>query len=190
MSHALTAVCDANVLYPAPLRDLLMRLAQVELFRARWTDRIHDEWKRNLLAKSPGLTQEKLDRVSRLMDDAILDASVTGYEDLIEGLSLPDPDDRHVLAAAIRGEAGVIITFNLRDFPGDRLAPLGIEAQHPDEFISGLAGMDVAKVVQAVRLQRAALKNPPVDADQLLDVLRRQGLARTTALLSDFRSVL
>ncbi len=72
------------------------------------------------------------------MNDAVRDCLVTGYEDLIASLSLPDPDDRHVLAAAIRADADVIVTYNLKDFPAETLAPFDIEAQHPDDFLVSL----------------------------------------------------
>lgn len=129
-----TALYDACVLYPAPLRDLLMRLALTDLFRARWTDQIHDEWIRNLLANRADLTAEQLERTRTLMNSHVRDCLVTGYEPLIEGLALPDPDDRHVLGAAIRACASVIVTFNLKDFPANVLEPLGVERQHPDAF--------------------------------------------------------
>ncbi len=102
---------DACVLYPAPLRDLLMRLALTDLFQARWTDQIHDEWTRNVLANRPDVTAESLARCRRLMDEHVPDCLVTGYESLIPTLSLPDPDDRHVLAAALHGGASSIITY-------------------------------------------------------------------------------
>ena len=108
-----TVLYDACVLYPAPLRDLLMRLALVDLFRARWTDDIIEEWTRSLLLNRPDLTREKLSRTCHLMNAHVLDALITGYDTLIPGIVLPDPGDRHVLAAAIRGSAAVIITYNL-----------------------------------------------------------------------------
>ena len=126
---------DACVLYPAPLRDLLMHLALADLFQARWTDAIHDEWTRNVLANRPDLTPESLGRCRELMDAHVPDCLVAGYEPLIPTLSLPDPDDRHVLAAAIHGGAGTIVTFNLGDFPASALGPFSIEAVHPDEFV-------------------------------------------------------
>lgn len=96
---------DACVLYPAPLRDLLMRLALTDLFQARWTDRIHDEWTRNVLGNRPDITPESLARCRQLMDEHVPGCLVTGYEALISTLTLPDPDDRHVLAAAVHGRA-------------------------------------------------------------------------------------
>jgi predicted nucleic acid-binding protein len=111
------AFYDANVLYPAELRNLLMHLALTGLFRAKWSADVHEEWISALLEKRPDLTRDKLERTRALMDLHAVDALVTGYEDLIPGLQLPDPNDRPVLAAAIRGQATVIVTMNLRDFP-------------------------------------------------------------------------
>jgi hypothetical protein len=113
MKHSsFTAVYDACVLYPAPLRDFLMWLGLSGRFRARWSAQIHDEWKRNLLRNRGDLSGEQVDRTSALMDQAIPDGLVSGHEVIIEGLTLPDSDDRHVLAAAIRCNASVIVTFN------------------------------------------------------------------------------
>jgi hypothetical protein len=103
-----TAFYDANVLYPAELRNLLMHLAMTGLFRAKWSDGVHEEWITALLRNRPDLSREKLERTRMLMDNHATDALVTAYEDLIEGLDLPDPDGRPVLAAAIRGQARVI----------------------------------------------------------------------------------
>ena len=106
--------------------------------RARWTETIHEEWIRKVLEDNPRLSAERLARTRTLMNEAVRDCLVTGYEDLIESLSLPDPDDRHVLAAAIRASAGIIVTYNLTDFPAETLARFDIEAQHPDDFLVGL----------------------------------------------------
>lgn len=115
----------------------------------------------NLLKKRPDLTRDKLERTRALMDMHAVDALVTGYEDLIPGLQLPDPDDRHVLAAAIRGRADVIVTMNLRDFPAYAMGSLGIEVQHPDEFILHLLDLATGAVVAAAQNHRQSLKNPP-----------------------------
>jgi predicted nucleic acid-binding protein len=127
-------IYDACVLYPAPLRDLLLELAISELFAAKWTETIHDEWIRGLLRSRPEL-KEKLHNTRRLMNEAVPDALVENFEPLIDGLKLPDANDRHVLAAAIKCNAQIIVTSNLKDFPPESLEPYGIEAMHPDEFI-------------------------------------------------------
>jgi predicted nucleic acid-binding protein len=180
---AYTALYDANVLYPAPLRDLLMRLAMEDIFRARWTDQIHDEWIRNVLRDRSDLTHAQLLRTRKLMDRHVRDALVIGYDDLIPGLKLPDPDDRHVLAAAIKSRADVIVTFNLEDFPARTLATYGLEAMHPDDFIVDQFDLYEAAICRAVRKQRAALKNPPQDVNQLLDTFVRQRLPQTVERL-------
>jgi len=191
MRHSpFTVIYDACVLYPAPLRDFLMWLALSGRFRARWSAQIHEEWKRNLLKNRSDITPEQVDRTSALMDRAIPDALVTGHDVLVPGLNLPDADDRHVLAAAIRCNASVIVTFNERDFPESVLAPFGIEAQHPDEFAENLFDLDPAAVIAAAQRQRGQLKRPPMTVDAYLDLLLRQSLAQTTQALSGYRAIL
>jgi predicted nucleic acid-binding protein len=185
-----TALYDACVLYPAPLRDLLMHLAMSDLFRARWTDQIHDEWIRSVLADRPDLKPEQLERTRTLMNAHVLDCLVTGFEPLIEGLRLPDPDDRHVLAAAIRTRASVIVTFNLGDFPRKILEPLGVEAQHPDEFIRHLIDLNPGAVCAAAKRQRANLQNPPRTVEEFLDTLAQQRLPETVTHLREFAELL
>lgn len=179
-----TALYDACVLYPAPLRDLLMELAGTGLFRARWTDDIHNEWIENLLEKEPHRERAKLERTRDRMNAAVLDCLVTGYEALNPALTLPDPDDRHVLAAAIRGGADVIVTYNLKHFPDAILSGYGIKARHPDEFVSNLIDLDAEAVYTAVKEQRARLKNPPKSAEDFLRTLEKHSLVQTVAHLS------
>ena len=104
------AMFAACVLYPASLRDLLLHLALTDLFRARWTDRIHEEWIGAVLNQRQDLTRAQRDRIRHLMNMAVPDCLVYSYEELVDALQLPDVDDRHVLAAAIRCQAGVIVT--------------------------------------------------------------------------------
>lgn len=106
-----TAIYDACVLYPAPLRDFLMWLALADLFKARWTEEIHAEWIRNILNNRSDLTLEQLTRTKNLMNTNVRDCLVTDYESLIETIELPDSDDRHVLAAAIHTKASTIVTL-------------------------------------------------------------------------------
>ncbi len=177
---------DACVLYPAPLRSLLIYLAQAGLVVPRWTDAIHEEWMRNLIRDKPDISRAKVERVRDLMNAAVPDCVVTGYEKRIDALSLPDADDRHVLAAAIHCGAEAIVTFNLSDFPLDTLRGLGIEAIHPDELLVGLIAAAPSVVCSAVRTQRASLRNPPMTAEELLAVFERQGLPRAVSLLRQF----
>lgn len=175
-------VYDANVLYPSTVRDVLIRVGLARLVQPKWTDRILEEVFGNLRLNRPDLDPARLDRTRRLMNDAIRDVTVTGYEHLIDQLELPDPDDRHVLAAAIHAGAQVIVTRNLRDFPGDALDPWGIQAQHPDAFLTGLheahpeaLGRIVTGIARAWRGDATApdvLDRLAVDAPHTADLIR------------------
>ena len=180
-----TAFYDANVLYPAELRNLFMHLALTGLFRAKWSADVHEEWISALLEKRPDLTRDKLERTRALMDMHATDALVTGYEDLIPGLQLPDPDDRHVLAAAIRGQADVIVTMNLRDFPSDVVGAFGVEAQHPDEFVLHLLDLAPGAVIAVAETHRQSL-NPPKTVSEYLETLERQGLTQAVSVLREY----
>jgi predicted nucleic acid-binding protein len=178
------ALLDANVLYPAELRSFLMFLAVPGIFRAKWSAEIHEEWISNVLLNRLDLNREKLERTRALMDVYVPDGLVTGYQNLIPGLNLPDPADRHVLAAAIRGKASVIITKNLKDFPASELQTYDIEAQTPDEFIRHLIDLYPAEVLRAAEDHRNNLKNPPATVEEYLALLERQGLSETVAALA------
>lgn len=175
---AFVALYDANVLYPGSLRDLLVRLGQSGLVQVKWTDQILDEVFSAIVRDQPEL-EGKLARTRVLMNDAIADVRVQGYAPLIASLRLPDPDDCHVLAAAVASHARVIVTANARDFPAEILTPIGIEAQSPDAFVLSLLGLDPARVVEIVRAQARALRRPPMTVDELLDRLRNVGLPRS-----------
>lgn len=174
-----TAILDACVLYPAPLRDLFMHLALLDTFRARWTEEIHDEWMRNVLAKRPDLRGDQLARTRDLMNAHVRDCLVENYESLIDSLELPDVNDRHVLAAAIHAKANFIVTFNLKDFPPGKLEPYDIEAIHPDNFIMLLVDAEAETVCTAAERQWRSLKNPPKTREEYLDALGRNGLRET-----------
>jgi hypothetical protein len=177
-----TALIDACVLYPAPLRDFFMRLA-VRLYQPKWTDEIHEEWIRNVLEDRPDLTRAQLERTRDLMNRHGGDCLIDGFEGLISGLSLPDCDDRHVLAAAIAAKTPVIVTFNLSDFPNSVLANYGIRGVHPDEFAMQLYSDDPETFIVLVKRHREALKNPPITPADYLDTLEKCGLKRTVACL-------
>ena len=181
----LGAFFDANVLYPSGLRNFLMHLALTGVFRAHWSAKVHDEWMRNLLKNRPDITREKLERTRRLMDKAAPDALVTGYDFLIESIDLPDRDDRHVLAAAIRCGASVIVTLNLADFPTAVLRNFSIEAQHPDDFVLALLDAFPGFVLEAARTHRASLKTPSKTPEEYLAELKAQGLEKSVSVLRD-----
>ncbi len=186
MRHSpFTVIYDACVLYSAPLRDLLMHLALTGAYRARWSEQIHDEWTRNVLRNRPDVSEIQLYRTVGLMNRAIPDSLVNDYEPLVQGLDLPDEDDRHVLAAAIKCGASVIVTYNLKDFPAEILKRFEIEALHPDVFLSDIWDLDQAAVLKAVQKQRAALNNPVYSPRELLDILLKQRLPETVKHLSN-----
>lgn len=185
-----TIVLDACVLYPAPLRDLLIELACTDLFRAKWTDQIQREWIEALLKKRPDLEESALRSTAEYMERAVLDCKVENYETLIESIELPDANDRHVLAAAIRSGADAIVTFNLKDFPLERLAEYDMEVLHPDDFLFFQFELSEATVITAVQRIRRRLKKPTVEASDYLQKLQLQGLPKTVAALEPFAQIL
>ena len=184
------AVLDANVLYPAHLRDVLLWLAVGGLYRPQWSDRIHDEWTRNLLADRPDLTAGQLAYTRGEMERAFPDADVVVGAASEGGIVLPDPDDRHVVAAAIVAGADVVVTFNVSDFPAEALGPYGLEAVHPDAFVTSLLETDPEGVVAVLREHRAGLRRPPLTAREYLGRLERAGLTALVSTLRDRGDVL
>jgi len=180
-----TAVYDANLFYPAPLRDLLIRMALTGLFRAKWTDQINDEWVRNLIKDRKDIDPDKIKKTVELMNTHVPDCLVTNYEIFIDSLTLPDPDDRHVLAAAIKSNADVIVTNNLKDFPSSELSKYDIEAQSPDIFLSHLFDLKPNVFCSVVHQQRSDLKKPPKTAEEHLEIFYKQGLPITVNKLKD-----
>lgn len=187
MQTNFTVVFDACVLYPAPVRDLLMRLTLADLFRAKWTNQIHDEWIRNLLINRTDLTRDRIENIRALMNSSVRDCLVEDYESLIPSVNIPDADDRHVVAAAIKCGADLIVTYNLKDFPSEELKRFNLEVQHPDEFIVNQIDLDVAKVCEALRSQRAALINPKLTQDELLESLLKNELITTVSQLRGWK---
>lgn len=177
-----TVIYDANILYGAFLRDVFMWLAKSDLYRARWTEEIHEEWSRNLIEQRPDMRQQ-VPRIRALMDKAVPDCLVTGYQGLIESIVLPDPDDRHVVAAAIRARAEIIVTSNLKHFPAEALEEYGIEAQHPDTFVCDLLDLDQAKVMAELEQHRAGMNRPPMSTAEYCDRLQKCDLPSAAALL-------
>lgn len=177
-----TVILDACVLYPASLRDFLLRLVEAGVFRGHMSKDILDECFRSVERDRPELGP-KLRRTREILEVAFADLLVEGYEHLIDGLDLPDPNDRHVLAAAIAAEATLIVTFNLKDFPAERLAPRGVAAVHPNAFVLACIEAMPEAVVEVVRKQAAGLRNPPTTVADLLDRLAEQGLPGVVAAI-------
>jgi predicted nucleic acid-binding protein len=169
---------DANVLYPLTLRDTLLRAGAEGLFQIYWSAEILDEAVRNLVA-STTITAEQGGRLRAAMEKAFPEAEVTGYESLVAGLQ-NDPKDRHVVAAAVKAGAQVIVTMNLRDFGA---LPAGLEAQSPDEFLSNLFDLDPDGLVDLLREQAAALKKPPRSLEEIVRALAKMVPEFTEAVL-------
>jgi len=179
-----TVVLDACVLYPAPVRDILMHLAERGAFHARWTKDIHDEWIRNLLKNRPELDRNRLALTAQTMNEVVEDSLVENYEYLIERLTLPDPDDRHVLAAAIVGHADAIVTYNLKDFPSEVARIHEIEILHPDDFLIYQYDLNDVAFLTTVKELREGLKKPQVTAQQLIATYTTLSLHQTAERLT------
>lgn len=182
---SIPVVYDACVLYGNEVRDLLIRIAISGMVRAHWTDEILDEAFGNLAANRPDLSPERLAVTRDRMNAALPGALVSGYEPLTDALKLPDPDDRHVLAAAIAVGAEVIVTSNLADFPEEALQPFGVEARSPDDFILDQIGLDESRVRDCVHQIARGRKRPPKTYDAVLNALERSGLVGSAAALRD-----
>ncbi len=182
----IVVVCDACALYSITMADLLTSLGEAGLYHPRWTHEIHDEWIRNLIenrGQSGAVTREKLEARRDAMIEAIEGSLVEDYGDLVPTLILPDADDRHVLAAAIKAEANLILTINLKDFPSQTLAAWNLTAKHPDEFTTDLLQANQDAVVAVLQEMRARRKRPPISAADFLAQLERQGLKNFVAAL-------
>ncbi|NKB16026.1 MAG: transposase [Sphingomonadales bacterium] len=180
-----TALLDANVLYSATLRGVLMQLASAGAFRPLWTERIHDEWVAALARDRPDIPSARITRTRSMLVAHLADAMVRGYEDLIDGLTLPDPDDRRVLAGAIRGGAEMVVTCNVRDFPRSAVVPHGIVVLSPDAFVTGLMADDLDTVARALASDRGRLANPPLSGDAYQQTLKTLGIACSMSRVSE-----
>ncbi|MBA2262723.1 MAG: PIN domain-containing protein [Solirubrobacterales bacterium] len=175
------AVLDASVLYPLPLRDTLLRVAETGLYDPYWSRRILDEVVRNLVADGRA-SEEQARRLGDAMAAAFDGAAVSQATiERFEPAMTNDPKDRHVLAAAVVSGAQAVVTLNLSDFPPDACEPFAIEPLHPDVFLLDLYELGSDVVVEAIQRQVAALSRPPMTFVELLDRLAVTvpGFART-----------
>ena len=179
---AFIVVYDANVLVGNTQRDLLIRIAQTGLVQAKWTDRILDEAMAAVLKSRPDIPEEKLARLRALMVDAVPDGIISGHEPLMEGLQLRDPDDIHVLAAAIKSGAQVIVTAD-KDFTPEHLTSWNIEAKHPDDFVLDQIDINDRVIWGCVQQIANSRKGRPETVEDVLAQLERSGLVRSTAAL-------
>ncbi len=180
-----TAILDANVLYPFLVRDVLLSLAEAGLYRAVWTAEINAEWSKHLIAEKPE-RKTAIEATIDAMNEAFPEAMTTGHEDLVPSLTLPDDDDRHVLAAAIRSGASVIVTENLKDFPPDILARYDIETRSADEFILSTFELYPTDALHALKTMRTRYGKPPLTPAELIRRMLKSGLVTTVAALQGY----
>lgn len=175
LADRFTAILDANVLYPFMVRDVLLTYARVGMYRARWTEEITTEWSDAVLKKKPHLS-ENIERTKKIMREQFPESIVDGYQSIVPSITLPDPNDRHVLAAAIKVGAHVIITENLSDFPSSILEPFGIEAQSADSFLLSVFELYPDEGIAALQQIRKRCVAPPYTGDEFVLALIRVGL--------------
>jgi predicted nucleic acid-binding protein len=175
-------VYDANVLVGNTQRDLMVRIAQTGLIQAKWTDRILDEAMAAVQKSRPDIAQVRLQRTRALMIAAVPDSMINGHEPLVEGLQLRDPDDRHVLAAAIKSGAQVIVTAD-KDFTPEDLAPWNVEAKHPDEFVLDQIDINDRVIWGCVQQIANSRQQRPETVEDVLGQLERSGLVQSAAAL-------
>lgn len=184
VSDRFVVVLDANVLYPFRVRDALLRFCEAGLFRARWSPTILEEWKTRLLFRKPGLEDSINSQIEAMMV-AFPEALVTEYENLIPAITLSDPDDRHVVAAAIAADAEHIVTENLKDFPAASISKYGIEAVSADDFLTSTYELYPAQAIAALRKMRREYRNPAMERGEFLTDLQKSGLPKLVSLAKE-----
>ncbi|PZA10991.1 PIN domain-containing protein [Rhodopseudomonas palustris] len=183
-----TAFIDACSLAGALKRNLLLTLAEGEFFRLRWSSRVLNETEKAIskILLNKGVT-DAADRAARargFMEEAFEEACVHDYDDFLYACkSLPDANDAHVLAAALKTQAATIVTDNLKDFPETILTPLNIEARSTDAFIADTISLDLGRAVAVIRNMRLRLKRPEKTPQILLLDMEAEGLTETVDVL-------
>ena len=175
---AFPAFFDACALYGATLNDVILRLADGGAYRALWSDGVLDEVRRNVI--DDGYQAAEIDRRLNTMREYFPDAIVNGYGDLVETMTC-HPKDRHVLAAAVRANADVLVTFNLKDFPPESTHAFEVEIVHPDEFLLDQLDLYPGLVLRTIRELSEDYDSPPMSIDDVLNVLSRAGVPRFAA---------
>ncbi|MFD0795867.1 PIN domain-containing protein [Maribacter chungangensis] len=183
MIHSVRFICvlDTNVIYPIEIRDLLFWFAHYDLYTPKWSAHIFDEWQD--VMKRKGVSEKEAHKRIEVANLAFPDALVTNYSGLISGLELPDPKDCHVLAAAIKTNANVIVTNNIKDFPKDYLSSSGLSAKTADDFLTDIIDLNPEQAIKAFKEMVLNRRNPDLDEFELLDILRNRGLLDTANFL-------
>lgn len=183
MIHSVRFKCvlDTNVIYPIEIRDLLFWFAFYDMYTPKWSVHIFEEWKD--VMKRKGISEVEAEKRAERANLAFPDALVNNYTGLIEGLKLPDPKDRHVLAAAIKTNANVIVTNNIKDFPKEYLASFGLIAKTADDFLTDIIDLNPEQAIKAFKQLVLNRRNPDLDEFEVLDILRNRGLKETADFL-------
>jgi predicted nucleic acid-binding protein len=176
-----TVILDTNVVYPVIIRDVLFWFAYYDLYTPKWSEHIFDEWKRVMIEK--GVSEEDANKRISKANSAFPDALVQNYKGLIEHLELPDKHDRHVLAAAIKANAHLIVTNNIKDFPEGYLQSFSLSAKTADDFLTDVIDLNQEQAVAAFKEMVLNKKNPKQDEFEVLNQLRNAGLTGTADYL-------
>ena len=176
-----TCVLDTNVIFPLWTRDLLLWFAHHDLYTPKWSKHIFDEWLDVMIRK--GISESEAITRTERVNQAFPDALVQNYEPLIQTLELRDEKDRHVLAAAIKINASLIVTNNLKDFPTDYLSSFGLSVKCADDFFTDIIDLNHDTSIKAFRDLVLNKKNPPYDEFEVLDIFRKNGLKDTANYL-------
>jgi len=183
MIHSVRFICvlDTNVIYPIEIRDLLFWFAHYDLYTPKWSKHIFNEWEE--VMKRKNVSKNEIKRRISKANLAFPDAFVENYAGLISVLNLPDKNDRHVLAAAIKTNANVIVTNNIKDFPEGYLTSFGLSAKTADDFLTDIIDLNPEVAVRAFKEMVLHRKNPALDEYQVLERLRSVGLDHTADFL-------
>lgn len=185
-----TVVLDTDVLVGALVRNIILTFAEEGFFRARWSSTTIRSELVPAIKKAAGLSAEKANFHKDRIEIAFPEGEIVEDPNLVGGLILPDPKDRHVLAAAIQTKAALIVTNNLKDFPVAALAAHQIEPISADSFIADCIDLAGAEAIAALRVLRERFRRPEMDAEAFLRLVEERGLSQTAAMLQEFRPVL
>lgn len=176
-----TCVLDTNVIYPIDIRDLLFWFAWNDLYTPKWSQTVFKEWEDVMRRKN--ISDIEIQKRIEKTNAAFPDALVKNYESLIDSLTLPDPDDRHVVAAAIKVNANVIVTNNIKHFPCEYLSQFGLTAKTADDFITDTIDLSPEIALKAFKEMVVNRTNPDLDEYEVLDRLRKNGLKNSADYL-------